>query len=427
MLDIKLLRKNTSLCEALLKRKDPNITLSPIITLDKDIRSCKTLIESWISEKKKLSQELYLNKKIPTSQQQELEKKIVKLSEKIEEKNLLLKNLSSNLQELMSQLPNFPEEDVPISLNKSDNVVIKTFGSKPNFNFLPKNHLELNQIHHLFDFVATAKTTGSGWPIYTGIGAQLEWALLSFMIEKQIQHGFNFCLPPVLVKKEILYGSGQIPKFNGQFYEVLDNPENLYLIPTAEVILNGLHHNQILYEKDFPFQYAAFSPCFRKEAGAAGAQERGLVRMHQFHKIEMFAFTTTSEQEELMFSKMLLVAQDILTSLELHHQLSLLTTGDMSFSATKTIDIEVWLPGQNRYYEVSSISKCSDFQSRRSNIRYRDEKTKEIHYVKTLNGSGLATPRLMVALIENNQQEDGTITIPKVLQKYFPHSKLTVK
>lgn len=423
MLDIKFLRENASLCEALLKRKDPDISLSLIIDLDKDIRSYKTKIESWVSEKKKLSQKLYLDK---ANAQEELEKQIDKLSQEIEEKSLLLKSLSNKLQELMSQLPNYPEEDVPISLSKDDNVIIKTFGSKPHFNFSPKNHLELNQIHHLFDFVSTAKTTGSGWPIYTNLGAQLEWALLSFMIHKQIQHEFNFCLPPLLVKKEILYGSGQIPKFNGQFYEVVDYPENLYLIPTAEVVLNGLHYDQILNESDFPIQYAAFSPCFRKEAGAAGAQERGLVRIHQFHKIEMFAFTTTPEQEEMMFSKMLTVAEDILTSLGLHHQLSLLTTGDMSFSATKTIDVEVWLPGQNRYYEVSSISKCSDFQSRRSNIRYRSQKTKKINYVRTLNGSGLATPRLMVALLENNQQKDGSIIIPKALQQYFPYSKLPI-
>lgn len=426
MLDIKFLRKNTSLCEALLKRKDPSISLASVIDLDKNIRSYKTTIERWTAEKKKLSQEFYRNKNF-TDKQKELEQRITELSQKIEEKTLLLKKLTHDLQEFISRLPNYPEEDVPISLSKDDNVVIKTFGSKPRFDFSPKNHLELNEIHHLFDFIATAKTTGSGWPIYKGIGAQLEWALLSFMIEKQIQHGFEFCLPPLLVKREILYGSGQIPKFNGQFYEVLDNPENLYLIPTAEVALNGLLHDQILNEEDFPIQYAAFSPCFRKEAGAAGAQERGLIRVHQFHKIEMFAFTTTTEQEVEMFSKMLSTAEDILTSLNLHHQLSLLTTGDMSFSATKTIDIEVWLPGQNRYYEVSSVSKCSDFQSRRSNIRYRDEETKELYYVKTLNGSGLATPRLMIALLENNQQEDGSIIIPQALQKYFPYPKLSVK
>lgn len=426
MLDIKFLRKNTSLCEALLKRKDPDISLTPLMDLDKNIRSYKNAIEGWTAEKKKLSQEFYHAKNC-ADKQKELEQRITELSQKIEEKTLLLKKLTHDLQELMSRLPNYPEEDVPISLSKDDNVVIKTFGSKPHFDFSPKNHLEINEIHHLFDFIATAKTTGSGWPIYKGIGAQLEWALISFMIEKQIEHGFEFCLPPLLVKREILYGSGQIPKFNGQFYEVLDNPENLYLIPTAEVALNGLLYDQILNEENFPIQYAAFSPCFRKEAGAAGAQERGLVRIHQFHKIEMFAFTTTVEQEAEMFSKMLRTAEAILTSLNLHHRLSLLTTGDMSFSATKTIDIEVWLPGQNRYYEVSSVSKCSDFQSRRSNIRYRDKETKELHYVKTLNGSGLATPRLMIALLENNQQEDGSIIIPQALQKYFTYSKLSVK
>ena len=224
-------------------------------------------------------------------------------------------------------------------------------------------------------------------------------------------------MPPLVVKKEILFGSGQLPKFENQQYKLKDEEHDLYLIPTAEVALNGMHYDEILDEECLPLRYAAYTQCFRKEAGAAGSQERGLIRMHQFNKVEMFAFTTP-EQSEAQFDEMVRNAEKILEGLEIHYRSMLLVTGDMSFASAKTIDVEVWLPGQNRYYEVSSISNCTDYQARRSQIRYRPKggKTALVH---TLNGSGLATSRLMVALLENNQQADGSILIPKALQPYL--------
>lgn len=252
------------------------------------------------------------------------------------------------------------------------------------------------------------------------LGRRLEWALLNYMIDVQILRGFEFWLPPTVVRPPMMFGSGQLPKFQGQFYALQD--ESLYLVPTAEVILNGLHYEDILEEHLLPIKYAAYTPCFRREAGAAGAGERGLIRVHQFNKVEMFAFTKP-EQSSAMFEEMLAVAEEILQGLGLHYRLCKLVTGDMSFTAAKTVDVEVWLPGQKRYYEVSSVSNCTDYQARRSQIRYRPEKGKTA-FVHTLNGSGLATSRLFVALIENFQNPDGSVTLPTVLAERLGIHKL---
>jgi seryl-tRNA synthetase len=224
-------------------------------------------------------------------------------------------------------------------------------------------------------------------------------------------------MPPHLVKPEIMFGSGQLPKFEHQLFKLHDEQHQLYLIPTSEVVLNGMHYDEILHEADLPLKYCAYTPCFRREAGAAGSQERGLIRTHQFNKVEMFAFTTPA-QSERMFEEMLASAEQVLQGLNLHYRLMLLVTGDMSFAAAKTVDVEVWLPGQNRYYEVSSISLCTDYQARRSLIRFRKKEEKP-EFVHTLNGSGLATSRLMVALLENNQEADGSVQLPIVLHKYL--------
>jgi seryl-tRNA synthetase len=240
--------------------------------------------------------------------------------------------------------------------------------------------------------------------------------LINYMLETQIKNGFEQWIPPILVRPEIVFGSGQIPKFENQQFKITDPDYQLYLIPTAEVPLNGLHYDEILTEDQLPCKYTAYTPCFRREAGAAGSQERGLIRVHQFNKVEMFCFTKP-EDSMRVFEQMMASAEEILQGLDLHYRNVLLVTGDMSFASARTIDIEVWLPGQNRYYEVSSVSNCTDYQARRSQTRYRTKEGK-VELVHTLNGSGLATSRLMVALLENNQNPDGSVNIPKVLQKY---------
>jgi seryl-tRNA synthetase len=237
------------------------------------------------------------------------------------------------------------------------------------------------------------------------------------MIDIHLENGFEFWLPPHLIRPETMFGSAQLPKFEHQLFKIKDEDYHLYLIPTSETVLNGLHADEIFSDEELPKRYFAYTPCFRREAGAAGSQERGLIRMHQFNKVEMFAFTLP-DQSEAMFQQMVTSAEEILQGLNLHYRNMLLVTGDMSFAAMKTVDVEVWLPGQNRYYEVSSISNCGDFQARRSLIRYKHKDDKP-EFVYTLNGSGLATSRLMVALLENNQRKDGSVEIPLVLHQYL--------
>lgn len=414
MIDIKLIRKDREAIEALLKKKEPSIDLSVVLELDSKVRWIKTEVEKLKAERNDLSKTVGELKKQNQSTEKLMEEVRI-IGNKIAEFDHELIEKEAAFIDALSRIPNIPMKEVKDSQDVADNVVIKTFGQKPDFDFPFKNHLELNEKHHLFEFQKTAKTTGGGWPAYRGMGARLEWALLSYMIDIQLLNGFEFWIPPVLVRPPIMFGSGQIPKFDGQYYEVGgDDDQPLYMIPTSEVILNGLHYDEILSSDKLPIKYAAFSPCFRKEAGAAGAQERGLIRIHQFNKIEMFCFTHP-EQSHLQFDEMIAVAEEILQGLGLHYRLTLLVTGDMSFTAAKTVDVEVWLPGQNRYYEVSSISNCTDYQSRRSQIRFRERGGGKPELVHTLNGSGLATPRLMVALLENNQKADGSIHLPPVL------------
>jgi seryl-tRNA synthetase len=328
-----------------------------------------------------------------------------------------LAELDQTLLDQLARLPNLPMEGIKVSPDPADNVVIKEWGERRAFSFEPKHHLELNEGLQLLDFERGAKIGGSGWPVYRNWGARLEWALLSYMLETQINNGFMQWIPPLLCRPDILFASGQLPKFADQVYKLNDKDYDLFLIPTAEVCLNGLHVDEIMEEAELPLKYCAYTPCFRREAGAAGKNERGLIRVHQFNKVEMYAFAKPEESEKV-FEDMLLSAEQVLQGLGMHYRNCLLVTGDMSFAAAKTVDIEVWLPGQDRYYEVSSVSNCTDYQARRSKTRFRRDGGKP-EFLHTLNGSGLATARLMVALLENNQNEDGSVTIPEVLRKYL--------
>lgn len=416
MLDIKLLRKDRDVIEAKLKTKDPQIDLTSVLTLDHQLREAKTKVEQLKAKRNEISQKIGEMKR-KGEDVSELMQSVTAMSEEIHAIDHQMGPLEEHFLLELSKLPNIPMDDIKDSQNPAENVLIKEFGQKPRFDFDFKNHLELNEKLQLFDFKRSAKITGTGWPAYRGLGARLEWALIQYMIGIQIKNGFEQWIPPLLVRREIMFGSGQLPKFDNQQFKVEDEDYHLYLIPTAEVPLNGLHAEEIFSEEELPLKYVAYTPCFRREGGAAGAQERGLIRMHQFNKVEMFCFTKPEESMH-QFDAMIQSAEEILQGLGLHYRNMLLVTGDMSFASSRTVDIEVWLPGQNRYYEVSSVSNCTDYQARRSNIRFRrkDEKPEFVH---TLNGSGLATSRLMVALIENNQNPDGSVNIPQVLQKYL--------
>jgi seryl-tRNA synthetase len=416
MLDIKLIRKNPQHLEALLRKKDPEISLAPIIALDEKTRELKTKVEELKSLRNSFSKEIG-DRKRTGQDPSEIMHQVSGLGDQIAALDKDLAETEALLERNLAEIPNPPMEGIKSSMDPKENVCIKTFGEKREFSFEPKNHVELNESLCLFDFQRGAKISGSGWVTYRGLGARLEWALLNYMIDTHLANGFEMWMVPHLVKPDMMFGSGQLPKFEKQLFKIKDEDYNLYLIPTSEVALNGLHYDEIFEEAELPKKYFCYSPCFRREAGAAGSQERGLIRIHQFNKVEMFCFTLPEDSPKI-FEEMLSSAEQILQGLNIHYRNMLLVTGDMSFAAAKTVDVEVWLPGQNRYYEVSSVSNCTDYQARRSQIRFKKKEDKP-ELVHTLNGSGLATSRLMVALLENNQQEDGTVLIPTVLQKYL--------
>lgn len=416
MLDIKLIRKDVNAIEAKLKTKDPEICLSSIIDMDRKLRELKTEVDSLKSVRNDLSQKIgELKRKGENADDQMV--KVTEMGDDIRNLDHQINELETQFTFELSKLPNIPMDDIKVASDPKENVLLTTTGEKRVFDFPFKNHVELNEKLDLFDFKRGAKISGSGWPVYKNLGARLEWALIQYMLEVQIKNGFMQWIPPLLVRRDSVFGSGQLPKFENQQFKITDEDYDLFLIPTAEVPLNALHAQEIIPASDLPLKYVAYSPCFRREAGAAGAQERGLIRMHQFNKVELFCFSTPEDSMK-MFDVLVKSAEDVLKGLGIHYRNMLLVTGDTSFAAARTIDIEVWLPGQNRYYEVSSVSNCTDYQARRSNVRYKTKDGK-LEFVHTLNGSGLATSRLMVGILENNQNADGSVDIPEVLQKYL--------
>ena len=415
MFSIKEILKSPKSYEKRLKTKDPDFSISPLIASYEDLCNAKKDFEKHQYELNRLSKEIG-ERRGRGEDVEDVMQVVSALKKIIEEKSRDTTEKQRVFDNFFAQVPNVPDEDLKVSHDVHKNVCIKEVGKPKKFDFPIRSHMELGDMHGLFDFKRGAKLSGSGWPVYTGVGARLEWALLSLMIDTHVRNGFTFCLLPNLVRPEIMYGSGQLPKFESQLFKITDEDYNLYLLPTAEVALNGLHYDEILDEEDLPKMYLAYTPCYRREAGAAGKNERGLIRTHQFNKIEMFAFATP-EHSDAVFDKMMASAEEVLDSLELHYKEMLLVTGDTSFAASRTVDIEVYLPSQDKkYYEVSSISNCRDFQARRSKTRYRN-KDKKLVYLHTLNGSGLATSRLMVSLLENNQDRDGKIHLPKILHE----------
>jgi seryl-tRNA synthetase len=419
MLDIKKVKENQAHYAHILKSKEADSNVELAIKLYDQYCDVKLRLEKEQATVNQSSKAIAEHKK-----RGEDATKIMDAMSKLKAEITILteefKSLEAAYIDAASRLPNLTLPEVKVSPNKEDNVAVKIVGEKPTFNFTPKNHVELNEKLNLFDFKRGAKLSGSGWPIYRAMGAKLEWALINLMIETHLQNGYEMVMPPHMVKKDIMYGAGLLPKFGHQLFSVQDDEYDLKMIPTAEVALNGLYLGEII-EEELPLKFMSYTPCFRREAGGLGAQERGLIRVHQFNKVEMFAFTKP-DQSEKMFQEMVASAESILQKLGLHYRNMLLVTGDTGFCAAKTIDLEVWLPGQNRYYEVSSVSNCTDFQARRSQTRFRGEDGKP-QFVHTLNGSGLATSRLMVAFLENNQQADGSVLVPEVLQKYLNGAK----
>ncbi len=343
------------------------------------------------------------------------------LSNDVKELENKVGNIDIQLKGLLEVLPNIPDEDV-VAGDKEANQVIKTVGEKPNFNFEIKDHVQLGTQLKLFDFVKASKLSGNNFSLYTGMGARLEWALINYFIDEHIKDGYEMILPPHIVGEMSGYTAGQLPKFKDDVYWLKE--ENQFLIPTSETSLTNLYRDEILDEKDLPKKFFSYTPCYRREAGSYRANEKGLIRVHQFNKVEMYQFTT-KEGSEKAFDELVSKAEKLVAGLGLHYRVSKLAAGDCSAGAAKTYDVEVWLPAVQQYYEVSSISNVREYQSRRGNMRYKPSNGGKTEYLSTLNASGLATSRLMVAIVETYQQSDGSILIPEVLKKYIGVDKIS--
>jgi len=341
------------------------------------------------------------------------------LSENVKELERNVDELTEKLTSLVEVLPNIPDDDV-VAGQKEANQVIKVVGEKPVFDFPIKDHVELGESLGLFDLDRAVKMSGNNFVMYKGWGARLEWALLNYFIDSHLSDGYEMVLPPHIVGEKSGYTAGQLPKFKDDVYWLKDLDQ--FLIPTAETALDNLFRDEILNEKDLPKKYFSYTPCYRKEAGSYRANEKGLIRVHQFNKVEMYQYTA-QEGSDLAFEELLQKAERLVANLGLHYRVSKLAAGDCSAPAARTYDVEVWLPAISQYYEVSSISNVRDYQARRGNMRYRKEDG-SIEYMHTLNASGLATSRLMVALVETYQQEDGSILVPDVLRKYIGVDKI---
>ena len=344
------------------------------------------------------------------------------LSENVKELERNVDELTDKLTSLVEVLPNIPDDDV-VAGQKEANQVIKVVGEKPVFDFPIKDHVELGDSLGLFDLDRAVKMSGNNFVMYKGWGARLEWALLNYFINAHLSDGYEMVLPPHIVGERSGYTAGQLPKFKDDVYWLKDLDQ--FLIPTAETALDNLFRDEILNEKDLPKKYFSYTPCYRKEAGSYRANEKGLIRVHQFNKVEMYQYTT-QEGSDFAFEELLGKAEKLVADLGLHYRVSKLAAGDCSAPAARTYDVEVWLPAVSQYYEVSSISNVRDYQARRGNMRYRKEDG-TIEYMHTLNASGLATSRLMVALVETYQQEDGSILVPDVLRKYIGVDKIEKK
>ena len=416
MISIELIRKDPEFVQKSLSLKDNSISLDSIIKLDKEHRMNLSKANELRSKRNKVSEKIANAKKTGENVDNQI-LSMRKVGEEIKSIELKVSELKESLNINLLSLPNLPNESVPEGKDENSNKVIREWGKDKKINFEIKSHLELGQKLNLFDFERGAKISGSGFPLYTGKGAKLERALINYMLDIQTnKHGYTEIFPPFLVKPSSPKTVGQLPKFSEDMY--YSEKDDLWLIPTAEVPLTNIHSDEILSENQLPICYTAYSACFRREAGSYGKETRGFLRVHQFNKVELVQFVKPEksyEGLELLTSH----AEFILQSLNLKYRVVELCTGDLSFSASKCYDLELWAPGEQKWLEVSSCSNFEDFQARRGNIRFRKDSDNKVELVHTLNGSGLATPRLLVALLESYQNEDGSVSVPDALQPYF--------
>ncbi|MDI6786314.1 MAG: serine--tRNA ligase [bacterium] len=422
MLDLKFIVNNIEKVISFMKNRGLDYSIIEEIN-NLDIQRKKYIAEvEELKMKRNIANEKIGKAKSQGENAQNFITQVKEVSAKIKEIDNDFSDCLKKISDLLYFIPNIPHESVPIGSNGKDNAEIKRWGKIPEFSFKVKSHYELGERLDIIDFNRAAKITGARFALLKGDGARLERALINFMLDIHTKkHGYLEVLPPFMVNRDSMTGTGQLPKFEKDLFCCRE--EGYFLIPTAEVPVTNIHRSEILEESELPIYYTAYTPCFRSEAGSYGKDTKGLIRQHQFNKVELVKFTTpeTSYKE---LEKLLQDAETILQELELPYRVVSLCTGDLGFSASKTYDIEVWLPYQNAFREISSCSNFEDFQSRRSSIKYRVQENKKTDYVHTINGSGLAVGRTLVATLENYQQEDGSILIPKKLQEYMDGKKV---
>ena len=415
MIAIENIRNNFEKVELGLKSKGCKENLSEILLIDKKYREELSVVNDLRAKRNKVSDQISELKK----NKQDATDKISSMravGEQIKEIETSLSEKKDNLDSLVLNLPNIPHETVPYGATENDNKVIEEWGDVIKKNFELKKHLDLGSNLNLFDFERSAKISGSGFPLYTGKGALLERSLINFMLEFQtLKNHYVEIIPPYVVKSSSVLTTGNLPKFSEDMYH--SELDDLWLIPTAEVPLTSIHSNEILKESDLPKKYVAYSPCFRREAGSYGKDTKGFQRLHQFNKVELVQLVKPEDSYDAL-ENLTTDAEMVLKSLNLKYRKIELCTGDLSFSAAKCYDLEIWSPSEEKWLEVSSCSNFEEFQARRGNIRYRRDSDNKVSFVHTLNGSGLATPRLLIALLETYQNEDGSISIPEPLQEY---------
>ena len=418
MLDIKKIRENPNEVAQLLKRKLYEIDFTEFLAWDNEKRELSSLTDNLKSERNKVSKEIPMLKKEGKDVEKLIED-MKTLGDKIKLYDEKLSDLDNKIQSFSDSLPNIPDEDL-LSGGKENNKHIREFGKKPVFDFQPKSHVDLATSLELIDYERGAKLAGNGFWIYKGFGAQLEWALLNYFVSEHLKDGYEFIMPPHILTYESGYTAGQFPKFEEDVF-VLQKQENKsykqFLLPTAETALINLHRDETLKESDLPKKYFGYTPCYRSEAGSYRAEERGMIRGHQFNKIEMFQFTKP-EDSDAAFEELVRKAEKLVEGLGLHYKTAKLAAGDCSHAMARTYDIEVWIPSMNIYKEVSSASNARDYQARRGNMKYRNNETKKTEFLHTLNASGLATSRVLPAILEQYQQKDGSVIVPEVLRSW---------
>mgnify|MGYP000844882339 CR=1 FL=1 len=416
MLDMKFLRDNLDLVRKKMLERGKEIDLDLFASLDRKRRDILQEVETLRSERNKVSKEIGARKK-NKEDASDLISRMGSVSDRIKQLEGDLEKTEEDLRNFMMVIPNIQHESVAYGTGPEDNPVVRHWGEKPKFDFEPKAHWDIGEALNILDFARGAKIAGARFTVYRGAGALLERALINFMLDLHTtEHRYTELLTPFMVNKESMTGTGQLPKFEEDLFKI--QGMDYYLIPTAEVPVTNVYREEILNEKDLPCLHVAYSPCFRAEAGSYGKDTRGLIRQHQFNKVELVKFTAPETSYDEL-EKLTLDAEDILKKLNLHFRTVSLCSADLGFSSAKTYDLEVWLPGQNVYREISSCSNFEDFQARRASIRFRREGSGRVEFVHTLNGSGLAVGRTVVAVLENYQQKDGSVVIPEALRPYM--------